>query len=281
MTDDRSRRCAVLGSPIGHSLSPVIHRAAYSQLGLSWEYTAHEVGEDGLAGFLDELDDRWRGLSLTMPLKRVAIELASRASDVAQTVGAANTLVRAHDGAWFADNTDVPGVVAALTERGVTSPRQVCVWGGGATAASVLTALAFMDAGPVHIHVRSRERARPVLAVACALDHPASPAAWMVGDECGAADLIVSTAPAGALDPLADQLSAASTTGRAVFDVVYDPWPTPLVAGWTAAGGVAVSGLDLLIHQAVGQLRLMTGHDVPAQVLRAAAEAELASRAGA
>lgn len=274
---DHPRQCAVLGSPIAHSLSPVIHRAAYAFLGLPWRYTAHDVGEDALVQFLDGLDEQWRGLSLTMPLKQVGLRLADDASDLARTVGAANTLIRADDGTWFAHNTDVGGAGAALQERGVGTPHDVCLWGGGATAASILTALAFMDAGPVHVHVRSAVRARPALAVACALMHPASPAPWEVGPECRRSDLVVSTTPAGATDAVVDALVAGGRTGRVLFDVGYDPWPTPLAARW--ADGAVVSGLDLLVHQAVAQVALMTGHEVPVEIVREAAEAELAARA--
>lgn len=275
-------RCAVLGSPIAHSLSPVIHRAAYRHLGLDWQYTAHEVGEAELAGFLAGLGPEWRGLSLTMPLKRVALDLAASASDVAATVGAANTLVRRTDGGWDADNTDVPGVVATLREAGVRPGAPVCLWGGGATAASVLAALAFVETGPAHVHVRSAARAEPALAVAAALGHPAEPAPWALLPACADAGLTVSTAPSGALDELAPAV-VASGAGRAadrvLFDVVYDPWPTPVAAGWQAAGGVVAGGLDLLAHQAVGQLRLMTGADVPVDLLRSAALGAIGARA--
>ncbi|TDD68374.1 shikimate dehydrogenase [Jiangella aurantiaca] len=266
-------RCAVLGSPIAHSLSPVIHRAAYGHLGLDWEYTAHEVSEGELPGFLAELGPEWRGLSLTMPLKRVALDLATTASDVAATVGAANTLVRRDDGGWDADNTDVPGVVATLREAGSDVTGPVCLWGGGATAASVLAALAFLESGPVHVHVRSAARAGSALAVAAALGHPAEPAPWAVLPACADAGVTVSTAPSGALDELAPTLVAGieDAAGRVLFDVVYDPWPTPVAAAWRAAGGAVASGLDLLAHQAVGQLRLMTGADVPVDLLRSAA----------
>ncbi|PZF82900.1 shikimate dehydrogenase [Jiangella anatolica] len=274
-------RCAVLGSPIAHSLSPVIHRAAYRHLGLDWEYTAHEVDEASLAGFVAGLGPEWRGLSLTMPLKRVALDVATTASDVAQTVGAANTLVRRADGGWDADNTDVPGVVATLREAGAPVGAPVCLWGGGATAASVLAALAFLESGPVHVHVRSSARAASALAVAAALGHPAEPAPWAVLPACADAGVTVSTAPSGALDPLVPALvvGAAPVAGRVLFDVVYDPWPTPVAAAWRAAGGVVAGGLDLLAHQAAGQLRLMTGADVPADLLRSAALAAIGARA--
>jgi shikimate dehydrogenase len=279
-----THRCAVLGSPIAHSLSPVIHRAAYQRLGLDWEYTAHEVSEESLPAFVAGLGPEWRGLSLTMPLKRVALDVATTASDVAQTVGAANTLVRRDDGGWDADNTDVPGVVATLraASGGAAVAGPVCLWGGGATAASVLAALAFLESGPVHVHVRSAARAGAALAVAAALGHPAEPAPWAVLPACGEAGVTVTTAPSGALDPLAASLVGASgvvAAGRVLFDVVYDPWPTPVAAAWQAAGGVVASGLELLVHQAVGQVRLMTGSDVPAEVLRTAALAAIGARA--
>lgn len=276
--EPRQRRCGVAGSPIGHSLSPVIHRAAYAELGLDWRYTAHDIDAAGFPGFLGSLDDTWRGLSVTMPLKRIALDLAAHASDIARTVGAANTLVRS-GGIWWADNTDVYGARAALGERGVTTARSVCLWGGGATAASVLAALAAMAAGPVHLHVRSVRRARDTLAVAEALGHEVRPAPWDVGDACRRSEVTVSTAPSPALEPVLDRLAASAESGRALFDVIYDPWPTPLATRWLAAGGTVVSGLDLLVHQAVGQIELMTGHRVGAAALRRAAPAGHAGRA--
>lgn len=271
-------RCGVVGSPIAHSLSPAIHRAAYASLGLDWTYDAHEVDVASFPSFQAELGEEWRGLSVTMPLKRVALETAARASDLAETVGAANTLVRTEAGAWEADNTDVPGVIAALTSHSVPRPSHVCLWGGGATASSVLAALALIEAGPVHVHVRSVERARPAFAIAAALGHPVEPAPWATTPDCRAADLTVSTVPAVAVEASAHDISATSRPGHCLFDVIYHPWPTPLATAWAGCGGAVVSGLDLLVHQAVGQVRLMTGYDVGADVLRAAAEVELAKR---
>lgn len=268
-------RCAVVGSPIGHSLSPSIHRAAYKALGLGWTYHAHDVTESDFAQFLDSLGATWRGLSITMPLKRVALEAAASASDLAHTVGAANTLVRDDDG-WHADNTDVPGAIAALAERRVRRPSHVCLWGGGATAASLLAALALIEAGPTHVHVRSVERSRPALAIAAALGHPASPAPWAVGTECATADLVVNTVPSQAIEALAGDVAQVVQPTAALFDASYHPWPTALAVRWS---GTVVSGLDLLVHQAAGQVRLMTGREVGADVLRGGAEAVLAERA--
>lgn len=273
------RRCGVVGSPIAHSLSPAIHRAAYHYLGLSsWSYDATRVEEDEFAAYVSGLDPIWRGLSVTMPLKRVALARADHSSDLASTVGAANTLIRQADGTWFADNTDVPGAVAALTECGVERPRSVSIWGGGATAASMLAAMAFLDAEETTVYARSETRARPALAVAAALAHPAEYHAWEADGVDPLCDLVVSTAPAGAIDPIVDQVVGSSTEGRTLFDVVYDPWPTPLATAWASRGGRVVGGLDLLVHQARGQVLAMTERDVPVDVLRDAATRALAAR---
>lgn len=267
-TNVARRRCGVLGSPISHSLSPVLHRAAYEHLGLDWSYTAHEMREDELAPFVAVLDQSWRGLSLTMPLKRVGLEVASRVSELADVVGAANTLVHEDDGTWSADNTDVPGMVAAIQQHGTYG--SACVWGGGATAASAVAAFARLGAVDVHLHARDAGRAQWPLGVAARGGLRVGLLPWQVGAPCAAADVVVSTVPAGAADHLADPLAVAAGPHRLLFDVVYDPWPTPLAAAWEKAGGTVATGLDLLVHQAVGQLKLMTGHDVPPHVLYAA-----------
>ena len=265
------RRCAVLGSPIAHSLSPVLHRAAYRELGLDWEYTAHEVEEAGLATFVAALDRSWRGLSLTMPLKRVGLELAGEASDLARTVGSANTLLLEPDGRVVADNTDVPGMIAALRERGAI-PRMgtVCVWGAGATAGSALAAVALLEGRAVHVHARDAARGAWVVDLGKRLGLAVSLRPWRPWPECSVAELVVQTAPAGAVDGVVGSLTDAETTGRVLLEVVYTPWPTLLAARWHAGGGAVATGLDLLVHQAAGQVRLMTGHDVPVPVFRAA-----------
>ena len=150
------RRAAVLGSPVAHSLSPVLHRAAYAQLGLDWTYDAVEAGEGGLAAFVASLDPTWAGLSLTMPLKREALELARVRSETATLTRAANTLVPLGSG-WQAENTDVPGMVAALAATGLALPSRAVVLGGGATAASTLVALGRSGVRAVGVAVRRPE----------------------------------------------------------------------------------------------------------------------------
>lgn len=270
-----ARHCGVVGSPIGHSLSPVLHTAAYQHLGLPWEYTRTEVREGALAGFVAGLDASWRGLSVTMPLKREALRLAGWASPTAQLAGAANTLLFEPDGALLAHNTDIEGMAdsvrAVATAGGEgTEVRSACVWGGGSTAAGAMVALAGMDVPDVHLHVRDESRARATLDAASRAGVDVRVQGWEVGAACASAGLVMLTAPAGATDGIAAELAAVAHAGAVLFDVVYDPWPTVAAEAWLRAGGRTASGLDLLVHQAVGQIRLMTGYDVPADVLFAA-----------
>jgi shikimate dehydrogenase len=260
------RRCAVLGSPIGHSLSPVLHRAAYAELGLDWEYTAVEVREDTLADFLVGLDETWRGLSLTMPLKRAVMPLLDETSERATQAGAANTVVL-DSGRRIGHNTDIPGVAAALTEAYDGPLGSALVLGGGATAASVLLALADLGCTRATLVVRDPSRAAETVAAVARHDHAPLVDVRTFRDPVDAADLVVSTIPAAAQDQAALQLLEGA---RAVFDVVYDPWPTPLAAAAVRDGKVLVTGLDLLVHQAALQVTLMTGSPAPLSAMRAA-----------
>lgn len=269
-------RCAVLGDPVEHSLSPVLHRAAYAHLGLGdWSYDAVRVPAGTLPGFLDGLGPEWRGFSLTMPLKRELLALATErgwaVTDRARAAGGANTLVR--DGAgWRGDNTDLPGAAAAVRERHAGPLERVVVVGGGATAASVALALCDLGAREVVLLVRSVERARESVDTIAA--HASAPSVRAVLDEPGEADVLVSTVPADAQDPAL----LGATGARLLFEALYDPWPTPLAAAALDAGVALVSGLDLLVHQAVLQVEQMTAQPVPVEVLRVAGEAALAAR---
>jgi shikimate dehydrogenase len=268
-------RCAVLGSPIRHSLSPVLHHAAYDELGLDWTYEAHEVTEGRLADFLDGLDDSWRGLSLTMPLKRTVVPLVDELSDRARQAQAANTVVL-EGGRRTGHNTDVPGVSAALRERGVEAVATAVVLGGGATAASALLGLADLGCRQATLLVRDPDRASATLATAAR--HPAPPHVDVRGLDAGPvpADVLVSTVPATAQT---ESVLAAAGAVEVVFEVVYDPWPTPLARRAVEAGQVLVSGLDLLVHQAVLQVQLMTGVErAPLEAMRRAGENALARR---
>ncbi|CAL9579489.1 Shikimate dehydrogenase (NADP(+)) [Nocardiopsis dassonvillei] len=273
-------RAAVLGSPIAHSLSPVLHTAAYAAMGLDdWSYGLHECGEEGLEPFLAGLGPEWAGLSLTMPLKRRALELADRVQDLAVRVGGANTLVRGEAG-WTAHNTDVEGIVAALAEAGVDAPRSAAILGAGATAASALAALRALGlTDPVTVLVRDASRAGPVAAAAERLGHRIEVAPLAEAEPHLGVDLVVSSLPPGAADGLAEPLAES---GADLFDVVYAPWPTTAARRVAEAGGRVVGGFPMLLHQAVAQVRLMTGRErVPVEAMRAAGEAELVRRAAA
>ncbi|NUV71133.1 MULTISPECIES: shikimate dehydrogenase [unclassified Streptomyces] len=251
------RRAAVLGSPIAHSLSPVLHRAAYAELGLEhWSYDRFEVDEAALPGFIEALDASWAGLSLTMPLKRAIIPLLDEVSATAASVEAVNTVVFTEDGRRVGDNTDIPGMVAALRERGVDKVESAAVLGAGATASSALAALAVVCAGPVTAYVRSPERAAEMRGWGERLGVDVITADWADAAAALSAPLVIATTPAGATDSLAG--SVPETPGI-LFDVLYEPWPTPLASAWLARPGQVVGGLDLLVHQAVLQVERMTG----------------------
>jgi shikimate dehydrogenase len=291
-----SRRAAVLGSPIAHSLSPVLHRAAYRRLGLTdWSYDAFDVAEAQLPDFVAGLDGAWAGLSLTMPLKRTILPLLAQIGATARAVDAVNTVLFQPDGALYGENTDVPGLVAALAERGVTKAGSAAVLGGGATAASTLAALSEVVTGSVSIYLRSAARAAELEPVAefYQLDLHVRP--WSAAVEAFEHELVVNTTPAGAADELAGVLAEDFVGGRGIvlaggasaggavaaatlFDVLYHPWPTPLAAAWAARGGTVLGGQDLLVHQAALQVELMTaGADVPDRVGRAALLAAMRS----
>jgi shikimate dehydrogenase len=270
-------RCAVLGDPIAHSLSPVLHRAAYDALGLDgWRYDAVRVPSGGLAAFLATLEPgEWRGLSLTMPLKREVLALVEARTDAVALAGAANTLVLDDDGSRRLDNTDLPGAAAAVRERHDGPVAAATIVGAGATAASTGLALADLGARSLRVLARSPERATPTLDALRA--HPSAPEVEVVPlDAAVVGDAVVSTVPASAQD---DDLVARCADVPVVFEVLYDPWPTPLAAAAVARGQVLVGGLDLLVHQAARQLELFTGHAAPLAAMREAGAAVLEARA--
>ncbi|MFE9451450.1 shikimate dehydrogenase [Streptomyces sp. NPDC006739] len=272
-----ARRAAVLGKPIAHSLSPVLHRAAYDELGLAgWSYERFEVDEAALPGFLEELGPEWAGLSLTMPLKRAVIPLVDEISETAASVDAVNTLVLTEDGRRLGDNTDIPGMVAALREHGIEQVDSAAVLGAGATASSALAALARICTGEVVAYVRSEARAAEMRRWGERLDVDLRTAHWSDAAEALHAPLVIATTPAGTTDALA---AAVPERPAALFDVLYDPWPTSLAARWSMYGGAVVGGLDLLVHQAVLQVEQMTGRaPAPLEAMRRAGEKALAGR---
>jgi shikimate dehydrogenase len=267
-----SRRCAVLGSPIAHSLSPALHRAAYAVLGLDWRYEVIEMDEAGLPGFVAGCDRSWRGLSLTMPLKAAALELGE-VDPLARQASAANTLVFEPDGSRRLYNTDVDGLVWALRRAGVDTLPRVTILGTGATARSALLSAARLQARQVTVVARTVARAAPLVELGRSLGVEVLPLPW--SSPLPPADALLSTVVAGAADALAD---AAAASAPVVFDAIYHPWPTALAGAAEAAGRRLVNGLDLLVGQALLQLELMTGHAVDPTLLYTAGRSALAGR---
>lgn len=271
------KRAAVLGKPIAHSLSPVIHNAGYVAAGLTgWTYTAIECAEAELPDRVAGLGPQWAGLSLTMPLKEAALAVAGTASPVAVAVGAANTLVRRPDGTWYADNTDVAGMVDVLRTAQVARaapatgpvPPPVTVLGAGGTARAALAAAAELGARSVTVVARRAEAIDELRPVAEALGIGLTAGAWTDASDHLDADVVISTVPKGVADPLASGAKWGPAT--VLFDAIYDPWPTPLAESAAAAGCPVLSGLDLLLAQAVGQFEQFTGVTAPVDAMRAA-----------
>lgn len=278
MLTTATRRAAVLGSPVSHSLSPALHGAAYEALGLSnWSYDAHEVRAPALLEFVAGLGPEWLGLSLTMPLKEAAFEVADVVSDLARQVGAINTLVRRPDGGWSGDNTDVYGVTQALREAGCAHVAGAMVLGSGATARSVVAALAMLGCQEVTFAVRSAARPETVDQARRAGLKVDVVGLGEFADRVGDAPVVVSTLPANAL-PERMLPEGSQLQGHFLLDVVYAGWPTPLARAFEEAGASAVSGFEMLVHQGAEQVHLMTGLVAPVEAMRAAGLAAMAGR---
>lgn len=281
------RRAGVLGHPIEHSLSPVLHRAAYAALGLDWEYDRHDVEEDDLGAFLAGCGPEWAGLSLTMPLKQTVLGLCDHVEPLAEVVGAVNTVLLQPSGrarTVVGANTDVHGIVAALREAGYDAPAgrpaRAVVLGAGATAASTLAALGELGITDALVLVRSLARTGSLRRAAHRMG--VEPTFGRLEDAPRAlvgADVAVSTVPGAGADAIAESLvTAADEVGGVLLDVVYDPRPSALQAAWRGLGGVDAPGERMLLHQAAEQVRLMTGHAPPVAEMSDALEAELLRR---
>ncbi|TDV48964.1 shikimate dehydrogenase [Actinophytocola oryzae] len=262
------RHAAVVGKPVAHSLSPVLHTAAYEALGLNWTYTRLEASEAELPALVANLDESWVGLSVTMPGKRAALEVATTTTPRARAVGAANTLVRTADG-WAADCTDVDGVTGALRAVGYVPGPEGVVLGAGGTACAALAGLAALGVSSATVVVRDMTRASEAVACASAVGLAVEVLAWASADFTGLASstsVLVNTTPPAAVQELVPALSLAPC----VLDVIYHPWPTPLAASVADRGGVLATGLDMLLHQAFGQVAQFTGREPPREAMREA-----------
>ncbi|WP_442931081.1 shikimate dehydrogenase [Mycolicibacterium sp. 120320] len=262
---DPARKAAVLGSPIAHSRSPQLHLAAYRALGLpAWTYERIECTAEQLPTLVSGLGPEWVGLSVTMPGKFAALRFADEHTERAQLVGSANTLVRV-PGGWRADNTDIDGVTGAL---GTVAGAAIVVGSGGTAPAAVL-ALAELGAKQITVVARNADKAAPLVELATGRGVESN---WCAIDGAELADVVagcavaVSTIPADAAAPYASVLAGVPR----LLDAIYNPWPTPLAAAVHAAGGEVISGLHMLLNQAVTQVELFTGLTAPKDVMRAA-----------
>ncbi|ACV09004.1 shikimate dehydrogenase [Jonesia denitrificans] len=263
---------AVLGHPISHSLSPVLHQSAYDALGLDWRYEHHDVDRDELAGFLATLGEQWRGLSLTMPLKHEIFQHLDFVDPLAEVTGSVNTVMIQRTGArrtLTGANTDVQGIVDALAEAGAVTATTSVVVGAGATASSALAALAQLgDANPT---VLVRSLARTAVLRQAAQRMGVTPTFHVLDDAWESilsADVVVSTLPPHAADPIAEHIGKRKIRiNGALLDVAYDPRPTALTTAWTTLGGRCVTGERMLLHQAAAQVHLMTGRTAPLDVM--------------
>ncbi|WP_447003184.1 shikimate dehydrogenase [Saccharothrix isguenensis] len=265
-----TRRAAVIGSPVAHSLSPVLHNAAFSALGLAdWAYTRIECEAAGVPSLVAGLDSSWAGLSVTMPNKRAALAVATSSTERAVQVGAANTLVPVVDG-WRADNTDVDGVLGALRAVcGFTSGTRAVLLGAGGTATAALVAMASVGVRSVSLVVRSVSRAAEAETCASRLGLALDTVTWDDADFAALAassDVLVSTVPPAATEPIAAALAEAPT----ILDVIYHPWPTPLAYAVEKRGRTLATGLDMLLHQSFGQAEQFTGLPAPREAMRTA-----------
>jgi shikimate dehydrogenase len=263
----------VLGSPVAHSLSPVLHGAAYDALGLTgWTYERVECDAAALPGLVAGLDADWVGLSVTMPGKKAALDVASSASWRARRLRVANTLVRTDTG-WAADCTDVDGVAGALRGAGVRTLPSIAagmsdavLLGAGGTASAGVGALYDLGNEAITVVVREPGRAAATLDVARAygMDRRAIRFDEVTDSDLASAKALVNTTPAGSVDEvLANRLVGALPTWAVVLDAVYHPWPTPLAAAAAERGLAVATGLDMLLHQAFGQVEQFTGRQAP------------------
>lgn len=249
---------AVLGSPVAHSLSPTLHAAAYDVLGVAFTYGRHDVASGGLGAFVAGLGPEWRGLSLTMPLKREVLPMLDRTTPLVDELGVANTVAfREVSGTVqrFGANTDVEGLVRPVEALGHL-PGEATVLGGGATAASAVTAAVRLGARLVRVFLRDTAKAGALvdLAVRLGVTLEVLPLTDLPGTRHG---FVVSTLPGGAADALDLRPSGSDAV---LFDVAYEPWPTALASRWASSGGRVLNGLDMLTEQAIGQIRFfLTG----------------------
>lgn len=245
----------VLGSPISHSLSPVLHRVAYAALGVSAQYNAYEVGSGELEKFLSNDGKDLNCLSLTMPLKEEAVEIADHVSEISRQIASGNTLRKAEDG-WHLTSTDVEGFSFALSAHAKSSTGKVAVIGAGATARAVVAAC---NVQCERLTVIGRSETRKESIAKAAPNRFVEFVDWNSDVSLDSYDLVVNTTPG---DSAAKFVAGVVAPQGTFFELIYNPWPTQLLAHWNDSGGTSIDGLELLIHQAISQVEIFSAQTV-------------------
>ena len=252
-----SNKFAVLGSPISHSKSPLIHQAAYRVLGEEWEYLRFEVSKGGLKRFIETDGSGFTGFSLTMPLKEDAFSFGDVTDEISMSTRTSNTLIRVND-QWQAFNTDVFGITQAISRATTTPMRVSLIIGSGATATSAMCAISKLAPGSsVLVFARNKTTRLPLIEFGRSLGLQVSKARRLAS-AVKKAQVTISTLPGGAMDSVAKKMTSSRffrPTGL-LLDVAYHPWPSQLADAWQRKSQKVVSGLEMLIWQAVAQIRI-------------------------
>jgi shikimate dehydrogenase len=269
----------VIGDPVAHSLSPLLHNTAFAELGLDWVSLGFPVPAGAVADALRGAAALGiRGLSVTMPHKEAVAALVDRATPLAARLGAVNC-VTFEPAATIGDNTDGPGLVAALGRgTGFEPPGRRCmVVGAGGAARAAIVALVEAGAAEVVVVNRTPERAAAAAALAGAAGRVG------VATEAGECDLVVDATPIG-MTGRADSLEGWPVdpsflrSGQVVVDLVYDPPETPWLAAARERGATVANGLGMLVHQAALQLASWTGEEPPVEAMWTAVESTTLGR---
>jgi len=251
---------AVLGSPIAHSLSPLLHNTAYQFLGIEASYKAFDVPSGQLRGFLSGDGADLNSLSLTMPLKEEALSIADSVSGMSMQIHSGNTLHKV-DGHWSLTSTDVEGFSHALAFNGRDARGKVLIIGAGATARAVVAACDGVS-DTVRVINRTPDREQALRKSGPGLDLEFL--SWTSSIDFSDYDLVVNTTPGDTASIFVDQVKSVGST---FFEVLYNPFPTQLLNTWRKAGGLGIDGLDLLIHQAISQVEMFSGQTIEREVM--------------
>lgn len=269
-----TRVVGVIGDPVRHSLSPVLHNAAFAAADLDWTYVAFHVASGMGAQAVDAVRAlSIEGLSVTMPHKSVVAGAVDELSQDGRALGSVNTVVR-RGTKLVGESTDGPGFIAALEEAGFDPAGKHCtVIGAGGAGRAVVLALARAGARRITIVNRNQDRAEMAVALGGGVAVHGGPLS------VSGADLVVNATPLGMASEPADhrdptapsEWTAQLARGQFVNDLVYRPMVTPLLRAAAAAGATVLNGLPMLVHQAALQFELWTGQRAPVAAMRIAA----------